>query len=275
MRVGLSDPFHLTYPKFRWVEHALQQNGHETVRLKDADALRHTDADLVLFSQNIPVDGNLLSSIPKKCPWSIWIFDLLGHGIGDLLLETTEWDLFDFIFCKNVDVLPCGHWLDQGAPSWDPPPKGREFDVLIPGRWRPSRQAIADRLRASGLDPVTAGPGWKRTGYRWLGNQFTDEQMRRLFGSAKVVVCDNYAELPYYWSDRVWLALAGGATYVGPEVDGLGQDASVWLWRNEREIPELVVNAIAQHNYEAAIERARQNTYTERIRGLFRSPCPS
>lgn len=279
IRVGLADGYHLGYPKFRWIEQAFQELGHSTVRIRNYQELCSERCDLILFSQNIPVDSDQFSSAPKYCPWVSWIFDLLGHGVGDILLHSTDWSRFDYVFCKNPRELlgaKASHvrWLDQGAPPWPPYDGPRKHDVLIPCRWRESRHRIAQRLTESGIEFVTAGHGWKDMEFPWIGTANTEDQLQLLFHSAKVVVCDNYKKLPWYWSDRVWMALAAGCAFVGPKVQGMEESEAVMLWESEDDIPGLIDEALMV-DPEEAYAIAESNSYVDRVAELLqRVDCP-
>ena len=225
MYLGLCDVFSPAYPKFEWVERALQQLGHTTLRVRnESDISEANRCDLLLFSQNYPFLPCLFSP-----PKAIWIFDLIGHGIGDALLEHTPWSDFDAVFCKNPQDIdhPKAFWLDQAAPDWPPGNYERKWDVIIPGRMRPSRLKAAEAIRDAGIRVAMAGFAWNpvptsdglgretsQGRLPYLGNFLTDEAMQRLFGSAKVIVGDDYIKLRGYWSDRRWLAAAAGTPYI-------------------------------------------------------------
>ena len=125
MTLGICDRFHPHWPKFEWIGAGAQGLGWTVMRMLDrADLEKLSPAcDWILFSQRPPVAREDLESLSavKRCPWVAWVFDLLGHGLGDGLLEEIPWHIFDVVLCKNPEALPMHPkviWLDQGAPLW-------------------------------------------------------------------------------------------------------------------------------------------------------------
>lgn len=247
MHLGLCDAFSAVYPKFEWVEQAAQKLGHTTVRVRSERDMSEANAcDLVLFSQNYTIPPTLVAS-----PKVIWVFDLIGHGIGDMLRDYTPWQDFDAVFCKNPQDIehPHAYWLDQACPDWPRVEYERKYDVILPGRPRKSRIELVKAIRGAGINVAVAGYGWKSvlaTGTfaempapDYLGNCLTDGAMQKLFGSAKVIVGDNYADIPGYWSDRRWLAYAAGTPYIEESPDecigvAIYQRLNHWqMWHHE------------------------------------------
>ena len=255
MHLGLCDAFSAVYPKFEWVERAIQKLGHTTVRVRSERDLHETiGCDLVLFSQNYTVPPTLIDS-----PKVIWVFDLIGHGIGDMLRDYTPWQDFDAVFCKNPQDIPGNHphayWLDQACPDWPRVEYERKYDCILPGRPRKSRIELVKAIRGAGIEVAVAGYGWKSvlaTGTfaempapDYLGNCLTDGAMQKLFGSAKVIIGDNYANIRGYWSDRRWLATAAGTPYVeSPNCD------IRYVLNNWRPLHKLAIKVSEQNHYE-------------------------
>lgn len=254
MRLGLSDAFSVTYPKFEWAERAAKKLGHTTVRIRsERDLHEANQCDLVLFSQNYTVPPFLVSP-----PKTIWVFDLIGHGIGDTLRDCTPWHEFDAVFCKNPQDVPGGHphcyWLDQAAPDWPPLDYPRLYDVILPGRPRKPRVEALKRLATQGYRIGVAGHGWctvlaaLKLPIDDLGNCLTEPAMQKLFGSAKVIIGDDYARLPGYWSDRRWLAAAAGTPYLNCQSDA-GHVLNNW-----QLFHELAVKAASENRYHHRLE---------------------
>ena len=259
MHLGLCDVFSPVYPKFEWVERALQQLGHTTVRVRtEADISDANDCDLLLFSQNYPFPPTLVSP-----PKAIWVFDLIGHGIGDQLRDYTPWSEFDAVFCKNPQDIehPHAYWLDQAAPDWPQAEYERKWDVILPGRMRQSRVKAVEAIRNAGIKIAIAGYGWKSVpassgmgrvtmpaSIPYLGNCLTDEAMQRLFGSAKVILGDDYVQLRGYWSDRRWLAAAAGTPYAE-----IGNDVR-YVLNNWDALHKVTVKVANQNRYRHRVQ---------------------
>lgn len=300
MRIGIVDLFSPFYCRGKWVAEAASRLGHDVVRIRHPVRLEEFRGDLVLFLQHCQVPFDELWDIARRSkgmtPWVAWMFDLLGHGIRDRLLEMFPWGVFDHVFCKTPELLgdhlrgiyqsdtlpdyvsppPRVSWMDQGCPAWEPIGWPRPHDVLVVGRRTDRRQRLVNACRSAGLSVVIAGRGWAD---RQAIGEVDGDMRSGLFACAKVVLSDNDPDgVPKYWSDRAWLSLASGTPYVGQRVPGFGKLGGVLWWDDEPEAIDLCLACRSQDAWtqlhESACRTAELNRYDHRVESILKTVFP-
>jgi spore maturation protein CgeB len=124
----------------------------------------------------------------------------------------------------SVAVLPLHQATDPDR-FW-PDPTGPTHELLFIGSSRGQQRPVVSAAAASGHDLAVYGTGWtpdlldpRHVRAEWIPN----EQVRRYYSSAKVVLADHYDDMRDlgFISNRIYDALACGAFVLSDEVPGL------------------------------------------------------
>lgn len=290
MKIGICDSFADHWSRFFWIRSAARELGWKVVTMRGPMGLEGHEAecDFVLFSQTPPMTWETLAGLSEKrtCPWVVWVFDYLCEALP--LLHGIPWQSFDAALTKMRGLeLPCpNYYVDQACPPWgEPVMAGRPWRVLFPGRWAIQRQGIVEQVVQAGVDCYVAGDNWvtdkdtvilsRGLRCRYAGVALGNRQMREYFSNASVILGDNYSNTDHgYWSDRVWLAIAAGAVYVGQRVPGMPKmlegDEDVNFGKSLSDgLPELIMDDewIAT-NFERQSRIRAENSYEDRMRQI-------
>lgn len=141
------------------------------------------------------------------------------------------------------------HVLDQATDPRvffpDPDPE-LEHELLFVGNSRGVQRKILADLIPTGRDLAVWGGGWSGTAVEPYvkGEYFPNRELRRLYSSAKVVLCDHWPDMRAagFRSNRLYDALACGAVVISDRVaglDGVFGDA-VLTYEDPEELSSLV-----------------------------------
>lgn len=270
--VGIADCFYPSYYRWHWVADGFRRNGWTVKKFRTPASLErgHVWCDLILCSQETAHMWPLRDIAANRCcSWAVWSFDYLDDRLP--LLDGINWSMFNFVFSKMPDRIAHlqSHYLDQAAPYWsDRSWFSRRHDVVFVGRESFRRRMLVDACIERGLDVAVGGPDWDESYYHWLGVTDDERSMCELFSSAKLSLGWNFDNATLgYQSDRVWLSLAAGTAYIGPQVDGC-----IWTGQcpDDDEIPK-VAERICRNEHERIKLLERQtkvrkvNRYDHRV----------
>lgn len=251
MKIAMVYPDQHRWPKYKWVDKALRNIGHQTVWVQSPSELLAADAhcDLCIFAQHdagIGMPNVVGLAARKKSPWVQWWFDpiFVYHDKPlkdqDTIRESERFfRSFDIVFVKERSMLGDyseiginAKYLDQGCPSWLES-CGRyiapKYDVVIIGRRdRFYRQRTLDVLYLAnkGFGVVWYGDGEvgqhpNVTPLPWIRS----EDIPLALSDAAVCLCiDMHSNVEGYWSDRHWLCCGSGAACIRPVTAGLEGD---------------------------------------------------
>ncbi|MEA2547989.1 MAG: hypothetical protein QOE42_587 [Chloroflexota bacterium] len=147
-----------------------------------------------------------------------------------------------------------------------PDPTGPAHELLFVGNSRNARRPILDALSATRHDLAVYGGGWRPDlidPARVRGDWIPNEELRRYYSSAKIVLCDHWEDMrdEGFVANRVFDALACGAFVVSDHVLGIEDlfDGSVATFERPEDVPALVDELLGRDDERRArAERGRQ-----------------
>lgn len=207
------------------IAHAFRQLGHEVVEVEEryGHKAARQGGDLLLFHK-----WGDHGSIPEfKCPKVFWWFDLVHWPFDQTLtrrcLNRVEW-MRRITPLVDLGFLSDGDWVDH-----DPGNTGKLYWLTQGADGRiVGRDELADKGPEILFCGISKGGGEKRVSfveemahrYRGRFHHVTQgvyrEDLRRLIGSAKIVVAPDSPCTARYWSNRVYNMLGFGAFLLHP-----------------------------------------------------------
>lgn len=204
------------------VAYALEQLGHEVLRIHENKPPPYPEADFCLFHKQNRLDRLEGLRMPK----AFWYFDLVDGSYDSSLAgrsaHRVEWmgaalRTADLGFCTDGDwVARDGtgklRWLMQGMDERQVQmhklPEVHE--LLFAGMVNHGRK------RAEHIQELKQRYGDKLTVMDGVKRRVHGAQLAKLFASAKIVVAPDGPSTDAYWSNRVYLALGLGAFLLHP-----------------------------------------------------------
>lgn len=228
------------WPKWLWIQQALERLGHRVQHVRNIEQLKTADAecDLVLFEHRWPaeVHPNDACELAEKkhAVWMQWYFDLNVTEPGPLseqpVLKTCGrlMRAMDLVLVKELDLLGeyrelgiNAVYFDQGCPEDYPPcsiPEKPEWDVLVFGtRSYQQRREDARTLLNAGFTVAWAGDaGTGQVPDGCIDLPWCEPwKLPELMSKAAVTSCVDYRDdVAGFRSDRFWLAAGAGACIV-------------------------------------------------------------
>lgn len=211
----------------RDLERALRRRGHRCL----VQVLPEWD-DLVGFDYDVVVHIRGRSRYYPR-PGQFNVLWLISHPTE---LEDEEGDWFDVVcvaserYARDLGerISQPVAVLDQATDPWRffPDPSA-EFahDLAFVGNSRGDRRHILDDLLPTDHDLAIWGSGLPQNAREHVkGDWIANDQLRRVYSSAKLVLCDHWEDMRAagFASNRLYDAVASGAVVVSDAVAGLG-----------------------------------------------------
>lgn len=226
------------WPKWLWIQQALERLGHRVRHIRTFGEMVEADrdSDLVLFEHRVPAEihqNNICEFAPsKRAVWMQWYFDLnlIQEGVpfreqSPMRVCGKLMQCMDLVFVKEFDLLDeyrdmgiKAVYFDQGCPEDYPQcdiPEKPEWDVLVFGaRSYQQRKADVRTLVKAGFKAAWAGDaGTGQVPDGVIDIPWCDPwRLPELMSRAAVTLCVDWThQLTGFHSDRLWLAMGAGA----------------------------------------------------------------
>lgn len=278
-----------------WIATSIDRAGHACFRMqrrpvfhveKFIEALEMCGADILLLSKTPDISEEHLRFIKSRFKGKIvfWTFDWMLHPnnagwymplakLADVCFQTDGWGDAEYYRCFGINRVE----LHQGA--------------MVDDWHKPVEDAVPEEIAKWAGDVVFVGTTYtdqrlkltqelsRYQGFKKWGKP-EPECWGRPFAIAmqhsKVVVGDNFTNaVGGYWSDRVYLALACGACFLGSRVAGMDREftdgAHLGTWGTMDELHFKIEDLLAQPALRAVrsgigrTEVLRAHSYKHRI----------